>query len=432
MAFATGFVPISLGSQPLIERTRGNGLDTNHPILIVLLISVVAPILAEIPLGVRVPTVVIEMVLGIVVGPHVLRWIDRVDPTSPIGLLAQAGLGFLFFVVGMEIDIARFRGRVLSLGIISWCMSLGLAVFIVGLMYMTSFFRQPALIAIALTTTSTGMLAPIFRDAGELDTNFGKLFLAAATFGEFGPIVVIVLVFTRAFSYPEQAALMLFFIVVAVVMAVAAMRVRPLGVVRPFHRTLHMSNQLPVRICMLLLTFLIVLAGAFGIDAILGAFAAGMVVGLAARGKDGELLREKIDAIAFGYFVPFFFITSGMRIDLDALRTSYIGMALTPLFLLLFLVVRGVPVFLLYRNELAREEKWPFALYLATALPLVVAITDIGVQTRNMRTEVAAALVTAAILSSLIYPTIADLLFARRTGRADIQSVESRVIDRTT
>ena len=187
---------------------------------------------------------------------------------------------------------------------------------------MTSFFRQPALIAIALTTTSTGMLAPIFRDAGELDTNFGKLFLAAATFGEFGPIVVIVLVFTRAFSYPEQAALMLFFIVVAVVMAVAAMRVRPLGVVRLFHRTLHMSNQLPVRICMLLLTFLIVLAGAFGIDAILGAFAAGMVVGLAARGKDGELLREKIDAIAFGYFVPFFFITSGMRIDLDALRTQ--------------------------------------------------------------------------------------------------------------
>jgi len=200
-----------------------------------------------------------------------------------------------------------------------------------------------------------------------------------------------------------------------VVMAVAAMRVRPPKVLQLFHRTLHMSNQLPVRICMLILTSLIVLAGAFGIDAILGAFAAGMVVGLSTRGKDGALVREKVDAIAFGYFVPFFFVTSGMRLDLTALHRNSITILLTPMFLLLFLVVRGIPAIFLYRNDLPLEERRPFALYLASALPLVVAITDIGVQTRDMRSSVAAALVAAAILSSLVYPTLADFLLSRRT-----------------
>ena len=377
-----------------------------------LAIAVIAPILNEIPLPIRVPTVVIEMTLGIVAGPHVLRLVGDLRPDQPVHLLGQAGLAFLFFLVGMEIDVARFRGRALSLGVVSWCSSLLLAVVLVAMLYLTHFFREPIMLAIALTTTSAGMIAPILRDSGRMNSNFGNLFMAAATMGEFGPIIVIALVFTRAYSYPEQAGLMVFFVVVAMVMAFAAMRVHPLPLLRLFHRTLHMSNQLPVRICMLVLTFLMVLAGAFGIDAILGAFAAGMVVGLAIRGKDGALLHEKLDAIAFGYFVPFFFVTSGMELDVSALFQSYAAMLLAPFFMLLFLVVRGLPVFL-YRGDLSREERIPFALYLATALPLVVAITNLGTQTGNMRDETAAALVTAGILSSLIFPTVAGFLMRR-------------------
>lgn len=380
--------------------------------LIVLAISVIAPMLAEFPLGIRVPTVVFEMTLGIVVGPHLLGWVAAPTPNGAVDLMARAGLSFLFFLVGMDIDIARFRGRALSLGVISWCGSLFIAIILVAMLYLAHYFREPSLMAVALTTTSAGMVAPILRDEHHIGTPFGEFFMAAATMGEFGPIILIALVFTRVYSFPAEAALMLFFIVVAIVMAFAAMRVHPLRMLRLFHRTLHMTSQLPVRICMLVLTFLMVLAGKFGIDAILGAFAAGMVVGLGIRGKDGHLLHEKIDAIGFGYFVPFFFVTSGMKLDVGALFHSYWAMMLAPFFLLLFLVVRGLPVFL-YRNELRREERLPFALYLATALPLVVAITDIGTQTGNMRDETAAALVAAGILSSLIFPTAADLLMRR-------------------
>ena len=325
----------------------------NHPILLVLMIAVIAPLAGEAPIGLRIPAVVVEMLLGIVIGPHVLGWVQAAALTAdqPVMGLGQAGLAFLFFLVGMDIDLARFRGRPLSLAVISWCLSLLVAIAVVTLLYGASRVHAPVMVVIALTTTATGMLVPILRDAKELDSKFGIYLMGAAMIGEFGPIIVIALIFTRVHSYPAQVMLMLFFIAVAMTMAVAALRVRPMRVLRLFHRTLHASSQLPVRICMLVLSFLMVLAGAFGLDAILGAFAAGMVIGLAARGKDGDLLREKLDAIAFGYFVPFFFVTSGMQFDLGALYRSTESMLLTPLFLLLFLVVRGVPVFL-YRKEL--------------------------------------------------------------------------------
>jgi len=312
----------------------------------------------------------------------------------------------------MDIDLARFRGRPLSLAVISWNVSLLVATAVTALLYVTGLVRAPAMVAIAMTTTATEMVVPILRDAHELDSEFGVFLAAAATLGEFGPIMLIALMFTRVYSYPEQAALMIFFIVVSITIAIAALRIRPPRLLTLFHRTLHASNQLPVRICMLLLSFLIVLAGAFGIDAILGAFAAGMVIGLSARGKDGGLLREKLDAIAFGYFVPFFFVTSGMKFDVGSLFGSTESLLLMPFFLLLFFIVRGVPVFL-YRRDLKAAEKLPFALYMATALPLVVAITDIGVETGRMRNDVSAALVGAALLSTLLFPTLADFLISR-------------------
>ena len=388
---------------------RRNTLD--HPILIVLVIAVTAPLLSEIRLGFRIPTVVIEMVLGLLVGPHALGWVslDSLRHDQPVFLLDQAGLAFLFFLVGMDIDLARFRGRPLALAVSSWCLSLLVAIGLVTLLYLTSVIRAPVLVAIALSTTATGMLGPLLRDAQQLDTKFGIYLMAAGTIGEFGPIMIIALVFTRIHSYPAQVSLMLFFIAVAMTMAVAALRVHPLRMMRLFHRTLHASSQLPVRICMLVLTFLMMLAGAFGLDALLGAFAAGMVIGLAARGKDGHLLREKLDAIAFGYFVPFFFVTSGMVFDSSALFKSIDSILLTPLFLGLFLIVRGGPLFM-YRRDFTRAERRTFALYLATELPLTVAIVSIGLNTGLMREEVAAALTGAAMLSALLFPMAAAWL----------------------
>jgi Kef-type K+ transport system membrane component KefB len=378
----------------------------------VLTLAVLAPILAELPLGMRMPTVVIEMVLGVIVGPHVLKLVNVAVPTEPVLLLGDAGLTFLFFLVGMEIDLARFRGPPLTLALRGWVCSLAIASLVATLLWMVSFVRAPVMVGIALTTTATGMLVPILRDADELETAFGSFLLAAGTIGEFGPIIVVALILTRKYSYSKQTALMMIFVAAAITCSFAAMRVHPPRLIQLLRRTLHNSSQLPVRICMFALSFFVVLAGGFGFDATLGAFAAGMVVGLAARGVEGHALREKLDAIGYGYFVPFFFVASGMKLDLGALENSHETLFLVPLFLVLFLVARGLPVFL-YRQILPKELLLPMAFYSATALPMIVAITDFGIQTHTMLPDVAAALVGAGMLSTLIYPAVAEALISR-------------------
>ena len=140
---------------------------------------------------------------------------------------------------------------------------------------------------------------------------------------------------------------------------------------------------------------------------ILGAFAAGIILRLLVQGREAERFESKLDAVGFGLLIPFFFVTSGMRLDVDALVCSGRALVELPAFLLLFLVVRGLPVMLLYRQVLPVRERQAVALLAATQLPLVVAITTIGVEAGHMRTSTAAALVGAGALSVLLYPALA-------------------------
>ena len=133
------------------------------------------------------------------------------------------------------------------------------------------------------------------------------------------------------------------------------------------------------------------------------------------KGKELERFESKLDAVGFGLLIPFFFVTSGIALDLDSLVSSAGALLKLPLFLGLFLVVRGLPVLLLYRRELPRDDRAALALFASTQLPLVVAITAIGVEQGHMRSSTAAALVGAAVLSVLIFPSLALARGARST-----------------
>ena len=380
-----------------------------------MIIGVVAPLLAEIPKGFRVPVVVLEMVLGIIVGPHVLGLVRAGGQLGWMG--GTLGLGALFFMAGMELDLERVRGRPLSLAGCGWLLSFALGLAVAGLLSPLKLIQSPIMVTVALPTTAIGTLLPILRDHGELDTEFGRLILAAGAMGEFGPIVVASVAFTAGHGPWTQVGFMVALIAVTILVALIALRVRSPRIVGLLARTLHSSTQLPVRVSMLLLAVLFVLSESFGLEAVLGAFAAGMVFGMTTKGEGGKLMRQKIDAVSFGFFVPFFFVTSGINFDLPMLLQSAKTMLLIPLFLVLFLVVRGTPVFF-YRNHLARGERLSFALYASTALPMVVAITHVGVQTGRMQGDIAAALVGAAILSVLLFPAIGGSLRARNSSPA--------------
>jgi Kef-type K+ transport system membrane component KefB len=255
-----------------------------------------------------------------------------------------------------------------------------------------------------MATTAIGTLIPILKDADELRTRFGSYLLAAGAIGEFGPILLITLILSTT-NPVHEALILILFVVLAVVTGVAAVRSAWKG--WPLvERAFETSSQLAVRLAVVLVFGLVALAAELGLDLLLGGFVAGMITRVALRGREVSVFDSKLTAVGYGLLIPFFFVTSGMNFDLDALTSSASGMLKLPLFLTLFLVVRGTPALLLYRGALAARERLALAFFSATELPLVVAITTVATETGHMKSSTAAGLVGAAIISALIYPLI--------------------------
>ena len=350
---------------------------------------------------IAIPVVVLELVLGIVVGPQVL---DLAEPDQFIEFFASLGLGMLFFFAGYEIEFSRIRGRPLLLGCVGWLISLGLAYSLGGVLHATGVILSSVFVGTAIATTAIGTLIPILTDADELQTRFGGYLLALGAAGEFLPIVLTTVLFSTKGAL-SNALVLLAFVALAVVAAVIAVR----GAARGsdlFERGLETSGQLPVRAAVLAVFGLGYLAADLGLELLLGGFVAGVITRLALRGAEVPVFESKLKAVAYGFFIPFFFVVSGVKFNLDALVGSTRGLILLPLFLGLFLVVRGLPAMTLYR-DLKLRDRYSLALFASTQLPLVVAITTLATDRGHMRSSTAAALVGAAILSTLIFPLAA-------------------------
>jgi Kef-type K+ transport system membrane component KefB len=378
-----------------------------HPILVILLVAVLAPLFSELPLRFRIPGVVLEIAGGIIVGPQVL---NLVRPDRSLDMLGLIGMCFLFLLAGMEIDFPRLRGRPLALAARGWLVSLAFALCAAYLLRALGLALPLLLVALALTTTAIGALLPILRDAGELSREFGMMVLAAGALGEFGPLLFLSLLpLEEGHSTLGQALGIVGFLLIALLAAILVLRVQPPNFIEILRRTLYKTSQLPVRVTVLLGGILVVVAFDLGLEVLIGAFAGGMIVGTVARGVEAKPFHEKLDGLGFGFLIPIFFVMSGVRFDLKALLGSTTSLFCLPLFLVLFFLVRGLPA-LLYRRELGGRDRLALAFYSAPALPLVVAITQVGVATHQMSPEIAAALVGAGMISLLVYPQIAVAL----------------------
>ena len=359
---------------------------------------------------VAIPVVVIELLLGIVIGPQIL---DFAQPDNFVGFFASLGLGMLFFFAGYEIDFQRIRGKALNLAIAGWILSLIIAYGLGGILAWAGVVLSLLYTGSAMATTAIGTLVPILSDAGEMRTRFGTYLLGAGAIGEFGPILLLTLVLTTTTA--KNLVILIVFVVLAVLAAIAALQLAPRswGAVE---RTLESSSQLAVRLTVVIILVLIAFASGLGLELLLGGFAAGMIVRLVVQGREVEVLESKLVGLGYGFLIPFFFIYSGMNFDLDSLIGSTEGLLKLPLFLVMFLLARGIPALLLYRGVLELRDRFALAFYSATQLPLVVAITTIAVEAGDMEVSTSAALVGAAILSTLFFPLIAMRL---RSGRVE-------------
>jgi Kef-type K+ transport system membrane component KefB len=311
----------------------------------------------------------------VVIGPQVLG-LAHVDSFTEF--FAALGLGMLFFFAGYEIDIARIRGHPLRLAVIGWVMSLALAYSLGGVLAAAGVVVSLVYVGSALATTAIGTLIPVLSDTGELRTDFGRYLLAAGAVGEFGPILLLTLVLSTQTAL-HSAVILIAFVLVAVLVALVA--VRSAGRTLPLlERTIETSSQLAVRWIVVLVFALALLANELGLDLLLGGFAAGLITRQVLRKREIPVFDSKLSAVAFGFFVPFFFVVSGMRLDIDALFASASGVAKLAIFFVLFLVVRGTPALVLYRGVLPRrEDRMALAVFTPKQLPLVLANTTVAV-----------------------------------------------------
>ncbi len=388
-------------------------IDTDSFFVIVTIAAVAAITVAVVPSRFAPPVVVVELLLGIVVGPEVL---DLAGTDNFIQFFSNLGLGMLFFFAGYEIDFERIRGRPLKLGAWGWLLSIALAYGIGGALAAAGIVLSFLYTGSAMATTAIGTLIPILRDNGELKTKFGTYLLAAGGIGEFGPILLVTLVLSTT-NPLHESVILIAFVALALAMALVSVKFAWRGW-PALERTFETSSQLAVRITVVLVFGLVLLASKLGLDVLLGGFVAGMIVRLALKGHELKVFESKLTAVGFGFFVPFFFITSGIEFDLGALG-SVTALLKLAMFFGLFLIVRGAPAMLLYRNVLQTRQRAALAFYSATELPLVVAITTIAIETDHMKASTAAGLVGAAMLSTLVFPFVGRALLERAKAEGE-------------
>jgi Kef-type K+ transport system membrane component KefB len=382
------------------------GLDT---LLLTAVVAALAPVLVALLPGPRIPQVVVLLAGGVLIGPEGLGWADRAE----IDLLANVGLGFLFLLAGYELELHLFRERPGRLAMAGWLITAVLAAGLVGVMAAAGLVRAFVPVALGLTTTSLGTLLPILRDNDMLGGRFGRYLLAAGAVGELFPIVAIAL-FLGANNKFVALGSLVSVALLAVVLSFAPRLVRGNRLEQILREGEGSTAQTTVRWTVLLLLLLLVIAEDFGLDVVLGAFLAGIVLRRWAPG-DVEALEGKLDAIGYGFFIPLFFVASGMTLDIRSIGEAP-GRLL--LFFVLLLVIRGVPSLFLYRRDLPVAQRTQMMLLTATALPLLVALAEIGLRNGTMLRENAASLVGAGALSVLVFPMAAVAIERRRRAPA--------------
>ena len=265
------------------------------------------------------------------------------------------------------------------------------------------------------------MLVPVLKDSGEISSTFGQLIIAAASIADFGAIILLTVFFSGEGGTGSTLLLLgALFLLAATVLGVVRGAEHSMRIRADLLRLQDTTAQIRVRAALVLLVGFAALAETLGLEAILGAFIAGAIVSLADRDEvmTHPDFRRKLEAVGFGFFIPAFFVTSGVRFDLDALTASASSLLMVPIFLLALLAARGLPA-VVYRRALGARRTAIAGLMQATSLPFIVAATAIGRELDLIDAAGSAALIGAGLLSVVLFPLGGLLLLRRGAAAAD-------------
>ncbi|MDZ7732003.1 MAG: cation:proton antiporter [Acidimicrobiia bacterium] len=372
----------------------------------VAIVAVLAPILVNLAPQLRLPSVALEILLGIIVGPSVLGWIEA---DVPVEVLSTIGLGYLLFLAGMELDFDAVRTKLRPIAS-GFGISIVLAAAVALLIGVADANDEPLFVAIVLLSTSLSLVVPVLTEAALNRSEFGQLIMGSSSVAEFGSLLLLSIFFSVGSSGPGAQILLLgAFVVLAIVGGLALTRVgRSIRALDLLERLGDTPAQLGVRFLLVVMLVFLGFSTRLGFEAILGAFVAGAL--LRVTDSSGQLddpkLKSKVEAIGYGFLIPAFFVTSGLNFDADALFGSPAHLLLVPVLIVGILVVRGVPA-IVYRRLYAGRQLVAAGLLQSTTLSMMVVAASIGTSVGAIDAGTSAALLTAGIITVLVFPPIA-------------------------
>ena len=369
------------------------------------LVALISPVLSRLT-GKKIPDVVFLLIFGMLIGPNVLH---LAGTEGGIPLLKELGLGMLFLIAGFEINVSSLRSRQGYSAIATWfvCFALGMT----GTAVITSFSHELntyIAVGMALSSTALGTLLPMLKSHGAAGTPVGNAVLVHGAVGELLPVFAISLLLSS--RSPGMAfVVLLAFMVVAVVTALIPHRLfaHVPGLRQIMAAEANTTGQTVLRLAMFLLATLIMCTALFDLDAVLGAFAAGLILRTLTPPAALHMITHRLEVVGFTFMIPLFFVVSGMGIDVSAVVAKPLGLLAVVVGILL---CRGVPVLLAEhffdtRSGLAtRAQKVQLALYSAAGLPIIVAVTEVATSSGLLEKSTASLLVAGGALTVLLFP----------------------------
>lgn len=379
----------------------------DHSFVIVAVLAFLAPLTRELIPQLFVPAIVLELVFGILVGPQVL---GIAEVSSSVRLFADVGLAALLYLAGREIQVDRLRGRPLERALASFAISFLIAAGIAALLHTTGLVKTPLLVATVLVATSLSVIIVPLRDAGETGSEFGQQVIVTSAIAEFGAIILLSFFFSaeRAGPGTELVHLSAFVLLAVIVFIGLSESKRVERLIQAFDRLQEGSAQIRVRADLALIAVVVALAVQLGLEAILAAFTVGVIRGMTTpKDESGEVVEDvKLDAIALGIFVPFFFISSGINFQLDELFGSVSAVLRLPIFVLAIAVVHLLPA-RLYVGSMGQRRAMAAGFLQATSFSFIIVATEVGVRLGIMVPATATALVGAGLITVVAFPAVA-------------------------
>lgn len=403
------------------------------PLLVVTALAFLVPLALSRVKRLAIPIVVGEIIAGMVVGKSGL---GLVQENFVLEVLSILGFAYLMFLSGLEIDFSDVLRRGSGKGdtsklrqFISNPFAVGHALFVLtvaGSAAAAFFLRSRGLIndpwvmALILSTTSLGVVVPVLKEQDLTSDRFGQSILVASLIADFASILLIsvyVLLRSHGLTLDMLLVLVLFAAFVSVY-RLARLFQRHLPAERIFEELSSATSQIKLRGSFALALVFIALAESLGIENILGAFLAGVIISLLSEGE-GSILREKLDAIGYGFFIPIFFVMVGVGFDLPVLLSSSSALLLVPLLIGIAYAVKFVPALIIYRFKYSWRETLAAGALLSSRLSLIIAAAAIGLELGLISNAVNSAIILVAIFTCTLSPVLFNRLAPERVKERD-------------